>query len=96
MTDATSAASEARYLTDAVLSPLIETARDGAAELRELAPMLARLGPIEGPTRRQKRTWRRRVSRARWSNNTQRDARRGEACIIDWPSERRIVPPWER
>lgn len=89
-------------MTDAVLAPLAEVAREGAAELRELAPMLARLGPIEGPTRRQKRTWRRRVSRARWTQHHYRGAF-GAWCSPKWivlmsdcGPNRHIAAPWER
>lgn len=98
--DATFAASEARYLTDAVLAPLAEAACEGAAELRELAPMLARIGPIDWPTRRQKKTWRRRVSRARWTRNPGRfvtDPDRIAIGHFDWDhADRQIRPPWER
>ncbi len=69
-------------------------AREGAAVLRELAPMLARLGSLTGPTRRQKKTWRRRVSRAWWTRNTRRDPDCRRRGILD--DGRLILPPWER
>lgn len=55
--------------------------------------------PIAEPTRRQKKCWRRRVSRARHSDNYRRsvgyDVNTGLTYIIagwDWS----IVAPWER
>lgn len=75
-------------------------ASEGVAELRALAPMLARFGPIAGPTRRQKKTWRRRVSRARWTRNAARfvtDPGRIAVGHFDWDhADRQILPPWER
>ncbi len=72
-------------------------AREGAAAIADLAEQLRRVGP--GPTRRQKKCWRRRVSRARYSDNDRRsvgyDVDTGLTYIIagwDWS----IVAPWER
>ncbi len=50
------------------------------------------------PTRKQKKTWRRRVSRARWSRNQLREVAWGRDIFDDNPryAGRVVLAPWRR
>lgn len=81
--------------TTAALRRLAEAARHAAEAIAEMAATF-----VAGPTRQQKKAWRRRVSRARWTHNDARFVQRpGRISVgsFDFSREDRAIrPPWER